>query len=110
VADPAVRVEVEGLIVPSSFEDLAAELAAVGFEATSRPGPEHRDPGQAVWEIVLWLRDDAGPDAIGILLSTSVAWVRIWLRQRARRPERVTVKILGPNGRVLQAVRVDEDG
>jgi hypothetical protein len=110
VADHVVPVEIEGVIVPTAFEGLAAELAAVGFNATSRTGAEERDLDQPAWEILLWLPGDVEPDSAVLLMETVVAWVRKWLRQRARRPARVTVKIHGPTGRVLRQVHVDEEG
>ena len=85
--------------------ELLHELLELGYEATVVAGLEQRSRFQPL-EIVVWLAENVGDQAIGAIVAVMVGWIRRTTHRRPERPPRVRV-LLKPNGEVLREVEVD---
>jgi hypothetical protein len=94
------------LISRESFEELAADLRTLGFQATYSAGDEERQRF-IVWEIVLRVWDFIDEPTAGAVVAAVVAWVR----RRTQRDRRIpgTVKLYAPDGSLLKEIKVDHE-
>jgi hypothetical protein len=89
---------------PSTFDELADELRALGFDPTYAPGLEERGRGLDIGEILLRVWDQIDEATIGALMATVIGWTR---RIRRSPSPPVMVKLYGPDGKVLKEVPVE---
>jgi hypothetical protein len=100
-----IRLVVEAAMSLQAFDELAAELRPIGFEATHTPGWEERGRF-GIWEILLRVLDPVDDAAAAALVGAVVGWVKARRRQGATAG---MVKVYGPDGKLLKEVRVDPE-
>lgn len=101
-----VRLTVEAPPMPPwVFDEIAGELRELGFEASHTTGVEERSRVLA-WEIALRVWDQIDEPTIAVLFAAFVGWIKRVRQQRASAGS-VTLKLYGPDGKVIRETPVD---
>ena len=100
----------EGGLHRDAYEALISDLAEQGFDAEIREPVETRgDVPDALVNAALWLGDNAGEVAVGLIAKTYIDRMRKSRRGRRRQSLRKPVAVIyGPDGEELRTVEIPE--
>jgi len=100
-------IDVGGGLEADDLADLVEELEGLGHHVRGTGRVQLTEAVGAVWEIVLWLRDNAAPEVVAVLTTLTAQWVAKRFGRRRHRPKAVRV-ILDSSGEVLSRVEIPE--